>query len=158
MVCIISREDVNITYSALPVIEGYRRTNFASKLRMWRVPMKQPCNLAQYDYSFAAPAIASKDIDHAIQAVASSSNTAIAHNVYALPSIKRAVHWMHACLGYPAAATWIKACRVKKSVGFPFADQKYIRRYFPENDETVVGHMTRQRKKYPLHKAQTGPT
>ena len=52
---------------------------------------------------------------------------------------------MHASLGYPMAATWLKACRAGNLVGFPFADVKYIRKYFPENDETAAGHMQRQR-------------
>ena len=52
---------------------------------------------------------------------------------------------MHASLGYPAAATWLKACRAGNLVGFPFADVKYIRRYFPENNETAAGHMQLQR-------------
>ena len=73
----------------------------------------------------------------------SSGATETAYNVYNLPSIEKTVHWMHACMGYPATATWIKACRARNLVEFPFADENYIRKYFPENDETAAGHMQR---------------
>ena len=60
--------------------------------------MKQPRHAARHSYSFAAQAIVSADLDNAMQAVASSGDTETANNVYDLPSIKHAVHWMHACL------------------------------------------------------------
>ena len=53
---------------------------------------------------------------------------------------------MHASLGYPAASTWLKACRAGKFTGFPFANTKYISKHYPENNETPAGHMTRQRQ------------
>ena len=53
---------------------------------------------------------------------------------------------MHVSLGYPAAVTWIKACRAKNIVGFSFADTRYISRYYSENDDTPTGHMMQQRK------------
>ena len=73
--------------------------------------------MTRLQLQYAAQAIASADLDHAMQAVTSSGNTETAHIVYDLLSIEHAVHWMHACLGYPAAATSIKACRTKKFVG-----------------------------------------
>ena len=92
-----------------------------------------------------------------MQTVTASGATETAHNAYDLPSIKQAVHWMHACMGYPAAATWIKACCARNLVGFPFADKKYIRKYFPENDETAAGHMQRQRQNIRSTKPKAAP-
>ena len=51
---------------------------------------------------------------------------------------------MHASLGYPAKTTWLKECCAANFAGFPFADVKYIQKYYPENDETTMGHMMRQ--------------
>ena len=81
-----------------------------------------------------------------MQAVASKGAPKMALNVYDLPSIEHAFHWMHASLGYPVAATWLKARRARNFAGFSFADTKYIDRYYPENDETPASHMTRQQQ------------
>ena len=40
-----------------------------------------------------------------MQAVVSKGALELALNVYNLPSIEQAVHWMHASLGYPAEST-----------------------------------------------------
>ena len=79
-----------------------------------------------------------------MQVVACEGAPALALNVYDLPSIEQVVHWMHASLGYPAASTWIKACQAGNFDRFSFANTKYIRRYYPKNDKTPAGHMTRQ--------------
>ena len=151
------RQDVNISFSGPPVIEGFRDTNLGSKTGMWRVPMHHPCHKARHGYSLAAKALASADLANAMQTVTTSPATKTAHNVCDLPSIEQAVHWMHACMGYPATATWIKACRARNLVGFPFADEKYIRKYFPENDETAAGHMQRQRQNIRSTKPKAAP-
>ena len=152
------REDVNITFSAPPpVIEGFCNTNHGSKAGMWRVPMQQPRHTARHGYGLAAQAIASADLANAMQTVTTSPTTETAHNVYNLPSIEQAVHWMHACMGYPAAATWIKACRARNLVGFPFSDEKYIQKYFSENDKTAAGHMQRQRQNIRSTKPKAAP-
>ena len=150
-------EDVTITFSGPPVIEGFCDTNLGSKSGMWRVPMQQPRHAARHGYSFAAQTITSTDLNKAMQAVTSSTATETAHNVNNLPSIEQAVHWMHACMGYPATATWIKACHARNVVGFPFADEKYIRKYFPENDETAAGHIQRQRQNICSTKPKAAP-
>ena len=65
--------------------------------------------------------------------------------------------WIHASLGYPAAATWLKACREGNLMGFPFADVTHIRKYYPENDKTPAGRMTRQQQKIRSTKSKPVP-
>ena len=77
----------------------------------WRIPVAQPCHNLWPGYSFAAKALAVNNLDHAMHAVTSKGSPELALNVYDLPSIEQAVHCMHASLGYPVAATWLKACR-----------------------------------------------
>ena len=103
------QDDVNITYLAPPVIEGYRETE-PGGTNLWRIPVAQPRHNLCSGYSFAAKALATNNLNHAMQAMASEGAPELALNVYELPSIEQAVHWMHASLGYPAASTWLKAC------------------------------------------------
>ena len=44
-----------------------------------------------------------------MQVVALGGGTETVYNIYDLTSIKQAVHWMHASLGYLATMTWLKA-------------------------------------------------
>lgn len=91
--------------------------------------------------------MARQNLEHSMQAfVRPEGEAERANSIYDLPSIKQAIHWMHAVLGYPAASTWLKACRAGNFRGFPFDDVKYIRKYYPETDETPAGHLSRQRQ------------
>ena len=141
-----NRADVNITYSAPPVIEGYRKIGPQGP-RLWRVLYRQPRAGKNFGYAFAAQAMAQQDLEHSLKTVTQlGGKVERANSVYDLPSIEQAIHWMHASLGYPAASTWLKACRAGNFRGFPFDDVKYIRKYYPETDETPAGHLDRQRQ------------
>ena len=101
-------EDVTILYSAPPVLEGYRQAN---EPRMWRLPFRQKGAAGKRaGYSYAANTLAAEDLEKKIRALTSEGGEERANNVYDLPSIEQAIHWMHAALGYPAASTWLKAC------------------------------------------------
>ena len=102
------REDVDITYKAPPVIEGYRELGPRGP-NLWRVPYHQPRAPpgGGYGYGFAANALAERDLQRGFQAIERANSA----SVYDLPSIEQGIHWMHAALGYPAASTWLKACR-----------------------------------------------
>ena len=76
------REDVNITYHAPPIVEGYRGGTQAGP-RLWRIPLRQPRAQRTAGYSFAARAIASEDIKRALQSL--PHEVAKASNVYKLP-------------------------------------------------------------------------
>ena len=135
------KEDVNITYNAPPTIEGYREVGPRGP-NLWRVPYRQPRAkpAGGHGYAFAARTLARQSLEQGLQTVER------ANNVYDLPSIEQAIHWIHAALGYPAASTWLKASRAGNLRGFPFDDVKYIRKYYPETDETPAGHLSRERQ------------
>ena len=70
-------------------MEGYREITEAGP-RLWRIPLRQPRTQRTAGYSFAARAIASADIERALQTL--PHEVAKASNVYDLPSIEQAVH------------------------------------------------------------------
>ncbi|EJK53767.1 hypothetical protein THAOC_26721 [Thalassiosira oceanica] len=138
-------EDVNIVYRAPPVVTGYRDRQGS---RMWRIPYRQTGG-RQSGYAYAATVLAEDDLQRRTDELASLDKLGgveHARQVYDLPSIEQAISWLHASLGYPTMATWLAACRAGNLVGFPFADVKYIRKYFPETTETNAGHMNMQRQ------------
>ncbi|EJK77817.1 hypothetical protein THAOC_00325 [Thalassiosira oceanica] len=91
-------------------------------------------------FSYATSALVTEDLQRDLDALHGDKIAkAQANKVYGLPSIEQSIHCMHTSLGYPAAATaatWLTACRKGILVGFPFADVKYIRKYYPETTET----------------------
>ncbi|EJK55033.1 hypothetical protein THAOC_25280 [Thalassiosira oceanica] len=111
---------------------------------------------ARGGFGYAASALATEELQSGLNAL-HGDKMAQANSVYDLPSIEQSIHWMHASLGYPAAATWLAACRKGNLVGFPFADVKFIRKYYPETPETPAGHLNRQRQNIRSTKPQSQP-
>ncbi len=68
------------------------------------------------------------------------------HNVYKLHSIKRTVWYLHAAAGHPPEDTWVKAVGHGNYNLWPLIDTKNVRKYFPELEETQLGHMQGQRQ------------
>ncbi len=67
------------------------------------------------------------------------------HNVYELPSIEQMVGYLHAAAGHPPEDTWVKAVRRGNyNLWSPLIDTKNMRKYFPEFEETQMGHMQGQ--------------
>ena len=58
------------------------------------------------------------------------------NNVYELPSIGRAVCYLHAAVGFPTKATWIKAIRKVNYLSWPLINVKNVNKHFPESEET----------------------
>ena len=58
-------DDVNITYRAPPIVEGYREITEAGP-RLWRIPLRQPRAQQTAGYSFAARMITFEDIERAL--------------------------------------------------------------------------------------------
>jgi hypothetical protein len=63
------------------------------------------------------------------------------HNVYELPSIERAVRYLHAAAEHPPEDTWVKAVGCENYNLWPLVNTKNVRKYFPESEETQLGHM-----------------
>ena len=151
-VTIVRSEDVNIVFKAPPVVSGYRD---ASGSKMWRLPYRQTHG-TRSGFGYAAAALATDALQHSLDALHGDAAES-ANNVYDLPSIEQSIHWMHASLGYPAAVTWLAACRHGNLIGFPFSDVKYIRKFYPETDETPAGHLNMQRQNVRSTKPKAQP-
>ena len=68
------------------------------------------------------------------------------NNVYELPSIERAVRYLHGAAGFPTKATWLKSIRAGNYLTWPLITVKHVHKYFPESEETQKGHMRNQRQ------------
>ena len=68
------------------------------------------------------------------------------HDMYELPSVERAVHYLHATAGFPTKATWLKAIRNGHYVSWPLITVKNVNKHFPESKETQKDHMRSQRQ------------
>ncbi len=63
------------------------------------------------------------------------------NNVYELPSIKQTVRYLHAAAGHPTKNTWMKAIARGNYNSWPLINVRNVRKYFPESEETQLGHM-----------------
>eukprot|EP00804_Cyclotella_cryptica_P029656 CCRYP_019045-RA/>CCRYP_019045-RA protein AED:0.39 eAED:0.39 QI:0/-1/0/1/-1/1/1/0/453 len=106
-------EDVNISPSAPPSLQGWRDNR-----GLWMVPIDD------------APAI-SPSIDI----------TESANSVYELPSTNEVVRFLHAASGYPTKATLLQAAKHGNLITFPGLTPENIAKHFPESNETQKGHM-----------------
>ena len=70
-----------------------------------------------------------------------ASPTDTINNVYELPSMERAVRYLHGAAGFPTKATWVKAIRNGAYVSWPLINIKNVNKYFPESEETQKGHI-----------------
>jgi len=68
------------------------------------------------------------------------------NNVYELPSIKKAVRYLHSAAGFPTKATWLRSIRAGNYLSWPLINVKNVYKYFPESEETQKGHMRNQRQ------------
>lgn len=69
-----------------------------------------------------------------------------AQNVYDLPSVEEAIRWLHACCGFPAKRTWLKAIKKGNYTGWPLLTAKRVTKYFPEAPEIAKGHLNQTRR------------
>jgi hypothetical protein len=66
------------------------------------------------------------------------------HNVYKLPSLEPTIRYLHAAAGFPPKATWLKAVCQGNYSTWPLINVKNVAKYFPESEETQMGHMQGQ--------------
>jgi hypothetical protein len=68
------------------------------------------------------------------------------HNMYKLPSIQGMGWYLHAAAGHPPEDTWVKAVGHVNYNLWPLINTKNARKYFPELEETQLGHMQGQQQ------------
>jgi len=124
-VTVHKEEDVLITCRGEPVLIGKR-----DEYGRYRIPLVQRRDKMQ-------PRIPSKKARKILRQ---------ANSVYDLPSTEQAIKWMHAVCGYPVKSTWLKAIKAGNFIGWPLVNEKNVRKYYPETDETPKGHLNQTRK------------
>jgi hypothetical protein len=63
------------------------------------------------------------------------------NNVYELPSVEQTVRYLHTAAGHPTKDTWMKAVARENYNSWPLINVQNVRKYFPESEETQLGHM-----------------
>ncbi len=72
----------------------------------------------------------------------------------ALPSIARAIKYMHAAAGFLTKDTWLKAIECGNYKLWPGVNTTNVKKHFPESIETEKGHMKKQRQNVRSTKVQ----
>ena len=65
----------------------------------------------------------------------------LAHSAYHERSVPQLIRYLHACAGFPPAATWIKAINNGYYIGWPGLTASRVRKYLRNNEETAIGHL-----------------
>jgi hypothetical protein len=113
-------ENILIQSHNSPVLQGWR-----DDTGLWRF-----CSKEQHESGSAKPT--------------SSESTA---NVYSLPSIKKAVRYLHAAAGFPTKDSWLKVINEGNYRTWPGLTTHTVRRHFPDNAiEVHKGHIKKQRQ------------
>ena len=69
-----------------------------------------------------------------------------AYSAYELPSVAALVRYLHAAAGSPIRDTWMRAIRAGNYATWPGLTYNNAAKYFPNTDETVMGHMVQTRQ------------
>ena len=143
-----------IVVSEEAVLKGWR----CPHANLWRIPLQdEVTSLNEHTLLLDGPD--GRDTLHSMYAVPSSAEM-LAHielfskpnpaeainNLYDLPSIERAVRYLHAAAGFPTKATWLRAIRNGHYVSWPLLTVRNVNKHFPESEETQKGHMRNQRQ------------
>jgi hypothetical protein len=75
------------------------------------------------------------------------------NHVYELPSIEQTVRYLHAAAGHPTEELWLKAIDKGNYNSWLLINTKNVRKYFPELEETQLGHMRGSRGEVNKNKA-----
>ena len=62
-------------------------------------------------------------------------------NAYAETNVPKLMRYLHACAGFPVAATWIQAIDRGYFTTWPGLSASRVRKYLPKSEETAKGHM-----------------
>jgi hypothetical protein len=66
------------------------------------------------------------------------------HNIYELPSLEPTVCCLYATACFPPKSPWLKAVQRGNYSTWPLINVKNVAKYFPESEETQMGHMLGQ--------------
>ena len=124
---VYNKKDVRITVTGEAALRGWRDP--VSKL--WRVPLSDN---AANEQANATIELNMEELKHVV------------NNLFELPSVEQAIRFVHACVGYPTKATWLKAIRKGNFVGWPMVTVSNVNKHFPESEETQKGHLNQQRQ------------
>ena len=117
-VAVYDENDVKITVTGEAVLQGWREGN------LWRVPLEDGSSVS----------------------ISEDKLTESANNLFELPSLRESIRYLHASLGFPVKSTWLKAIRAGNFAGWPLVTVENVHKYFPESEETQMGHLNQQRQ------------
>ena len=117
-VAVFDENDIKVTVTGKAVLQGWREGN------LWRVPLDNGSSAALDETQLSEAA----------------------HNLFELPSIREGIRYLHASLGFPVKSTWLKAIRAGNFAGWPLVTVENVHKYFPESEETPMGHLNQQRQ------------
>ena len=129
---IYDAKTTTVKTDAPPVLQGWRVGN------LWRIPLvPEVTNVNTQTRIVECPPVQ--------EAVA---------NVFEMPSVEKLIAYFHAAAGYPVMSTWIKAIDNGSFATWPGLTSKAVRKYYPETDATMAGHMHGIRQGIKLTKAR----
>jgi len=67
------------------------------------------------------------------------------NNVYELKSTAEIIRYYHAVAGFPTKATWLEMIDIGSYATWPGLTVEAARKHYPESEETVKGHMRKQK-------------
>ena len=134
-----------IVVSEEAVLKGWR----CPHSNLWRVPLREHVDNLNSD-TLLLDGPTGADTLHAMYSVPTSAEM-LAHielfsrpdpaeainNLYELPSIEKAIRYLHGAAGFPTKETWLKAIRNGHYSSWPLVNVKNVNRYFPESEETL---------------------
>jgi len=131
-----------IVVSEAAVLKGWR----CPQSKLWRVPLQShvtdlnmhtllldgPTGCESLNSLYTVPSSAAM-LDH-IELFTSNPHrpnpTEAINNVYELPSIEKAVRYLHGAAGFPTKATWLKSIRNGNYLSWPLVNVKNVNKFF----------------------------
>ena len=147
-----------IVVSEAAVLKGWR----CPQSKLWRVPLQShvtdlnmhtllldgPTGCESLNSLYTVPSSAAM-LDH-IELFTSNPHrpnpTEAINNVYKLPSIEKAVRYLHGAAGFSTKATWLKSIHNGNYLSWHLANVRNVNNFVPESEETQEGHMHNQRQ------------
>ena len=111
-----------MTVSKDVVLRGWRDEDSG----LWRVPLKEVIQNVEED------TVLIDNLPDPSEALS---------NVYELPSTEQTIRYLHACAGYPTKSIWLTVIRAGNYLSWPMLTATAAYKYFPESEETQMGHM-----------------
>ena len=135
------------------VLKGWR----CPRTKLWRIPpqaqvtnlnmhtllLNVPTGRESLNYLYTIPTTASV-LTHIEDLNSNQAAGETINNMYELPSLARAVQYLHAATGFSTKAVWIKSIRNVHYFTWPLLTIHNANKHFPESEEIQKGHMRNQ--------------